>query len=43
MDLNEILKTLSPELNDGEYIFFTNTENIKIDDVNIIMLFKEKE
>jgi uncharacterized protein len=42
-NLSQILKTLSPELNPGEYIFHSTDDPTKFDQNDIIGLFKEKE
>jgi uncharacterized protein len=42
-DLSQILKTLSPELNPGEYIFHSTDDPALFDQKDIIGLFKEKE
>lgn len=41
--LDVILKTMSPELNPGEYIFFSTDNLNQFDTKDIISLFKEKE
>ena len=40
---SQILKTLSPELNPGEYIFHSTNDPSQFDTKDIIGLFKEKE
>ena len=42
-NLSKILKTLSPELNPGEYIFHCTNDPNQFDQKDIIGLFKEKE
>ncbi|MEK6783301.1 MAG: ACT domain-containing protein [Bacteroidota bacterium] len=42
-NLSQILKTLSPELNSGEYIFYSTKDPSQFDLKDIIGLFKEKE
>ena len=42
-NLSQILKTLSPELNPGEYIFHSTNDPDQFDQKDIIGLFKEKE
>ena len=42
-DLDKILKTLSPELNPGEYIFHSTSDPSQFDAKDIVGLFKEKE
>jgi hypothetical protein len=42
-NLSKILKTLSPELNPGEYIFHSAKDASPFDRKDIIGLFKEKE
>jgi uncharacterized protein len=42
-NLSQILKTLSPELNPGEYIFHSTDDQAQFDQKDIIGLFKEKE
>jgi hypothetical protein len=41
--ITELLKTMSPKLNEGEYVFCTISPSQTIDPTNIIGLFKEKE
>ncbi|MEK6783299.1 MAG: ACT domain-containing protein [Bacteroidota bacterium] len=41
--LSKILKTLSPELNHGEYIFHSTNDPSQFDAKDVIGLFKEKE
>ena len=43
IDLKKILKSISPELNPGEYIFHTCNDPEQFDNKNIICFFKEKE
>ncbi len=38
-----MLKTLSPKLNDGAYVFCTITGSVIIDQTDIVGSFKEKE
>ena len=42
-DLNKLLKTMRPILNDGEYVFCTVPMTQTIDRIKIIGSFKEKE
>lgn len=42
-DLTRLLKTMTPELNNGEFVFCTIKGNSKIDPEKIIGSFKEKE
>ena len=42
-NLSQILKTLSPELNPGEYIFHSTNDPSQFDVKDVIGLFKEKE
>jgi uncharacterized protein len=42
-DLSRLLKTMTPELNDGEYVFCTVADLPAIDGPEIIGSFKEKE
>lgn len=42
-DLDQLLKTMKPKLNNGEYVFCTTEERIQIDYSDITMLFKEDE
>ena len=42
-DLNIILKTMKPMLNEGEYVFCTVSDDYKFDLSDIISLFKEGE
>ena len=42
-NLLKILKTLSPELNPGEYIFYSTNDLSQFDDKDVVGLFKEKE
>lgn len=42
-DLSMLLKTMRPELNDGDYVFCTIPHEEQINAVNAIGLFKEKE
>jgi uncharacterized protein len=42
-NLSKILKTLSPELNPGEYIFHSTNDLAQFDQKDLIGLFKEKE
>jgi uncharacterized protein len=42
-NLSRILKTLSPELNLGEYIFYSTNDLSQFDQEDVIGLFKEKE
>ena len=42
-NLSQILKTLSPELNPGEYVFQSTNDPDQFDQKDIIGLFKEKE
>jgi uncharacterized protein len=42
-NLSKILKTLSPELNPGEYIFHSTNDLAQFDQKDVIGLFKEKE
>ena len=42
-DLDKILKTLSPELNPGEYIFHSTSDPSQFDAKDIVGLFNEKE
>lgn len=42
-NLPQILKTLSPELNPGEYIFHSTNDPSQFDQKDVICLFKEKE
>lgn len=42
-NLSKILKSLSPELNPGEYIFCTTSDPSQFDAKDIVGFFKEKE
>lgn len=42
-NLDKLLKTMKPELNQGEYVYSTVKDINKIDSQDIIMFFKEKE
>ena len=42
-DLQALLKTMSPKLNDGDYVFCTVTTLDNIDPNQIVSLFKEDE
>jgi hypothetical protein len=42
-DLNKLLKSMKPILNEGEYVFCTIKEIGKIDLDSILLLFKEEE
>lgn len=42
-NLSHMLKTLSPELNSGEYVFHSTNSPSQFDQHEIIGLFKEKE
>lgn len=42
-NLSKILKTLSPELNPGEYIFYSTNDPAQFDQKDVIGLFKENE
>ncbi|MEB8330212.1 ACT domain-containing protein [Flavobacteriaceae bacterium KMM 6897] len=42
-NLSELIKGMTPELNDGEYVFSTIKDVSKIDRNNTICEFKEKE
>jgi hypothetical protein len=42
-NLKALLKTMSPKLNDGDYVFCTITSLNNVDPENIIGLFKEDE
>ena len=42
-DLNELLKTIQPLLNEGEYVFCTVPPDTEVDKSKIIGLFREKE
>ena len=42
-DLNQLLKTLQPELNSGEYVFCTGYERTAIQMDEIVLFFREKE
>ena len=42
-NINALLKTMSPKLNDGDYVFCTVPELDNIDPQKIIALFKEDE
>ena len=42
-NLPQILKTLSPEINPGEYIFYSTNDPSQFENKDIIGLFKEKE
>jgi hypothetical protein len=42
-DIRILLKTMNPELNEGEYVFCSLEDNIKIDLADVIGCFKEKE
>lgn len=42
-NLSKILKTLSPELNPGEYVFHSTNDPSQFDAKDIVGLFKEKE
>lgn len=42
-NLSKILKTLSPELNPGEYIFYSTNDPAQFDQKDVIGHFKEKE
>jgi hypothetical protein len=42
-DLNELLKTMHPVLNEGEYVFCTISASQIIDQTKIIGTFKEKD
>jgi hypothetical protein len=42
-DLNALLKTMRPKLNEGDYVFCTTTTLDRIDPKEIISLFKEDE
>lgn len=40
-NLQQLLKTMKPELNQGEYVFCTTQQNIDLNEV--LFIFKEKE
>lgn len=42
-NLEKILKTMLPELNPGEYIFYSTSNPSQFDEKDVIGLFKEKE
>jgi len=42
-DLNLLLKTMKPILNEGEYVFCTNIADRQVDMRDIICFFKEEE
>jgi hypothetical protein len=42
-DLSRLLKTMTPELNDGEYVFCSIPGSLNIDAAKITGSFKEKE
>ncbi|MGF6906371.1 ACT domain-containing protein [Fusobacterium sp. PH5-44] len=42
-NLDKLLKTMKPELNQGEYVYSTVKDTSKINPKDIIMFFKEKE
>ena len=42
-NLHKIIKTMSPELNPGEYIFYSTNDPSQFDQKEIIGLFNEKE
>ncbi len=42
-NISKILRTLSPELNSGEYVFHSTVDPAQFDANEIIGLFKEKE
>src|SRR4051812_24274525 len=42
-DLQQLLKTLKPELNEGEYVFCMVEDNKKINLEDVVGTFKEKE
>lgn len=42
-NLSKILRTLSPELNPGEYIFHSTNDLTQFDQKDIVGLFREKE
>jgi hypothetical protein len=42
-DLDQLLKTMKPTLNVGEYVFCTTKNTNEIDFNEIVMLFKEQE
>src|SRR5450432_2400638 len=42
-DIHLLLKSMNPELNEGEYIFCVLEDHVKIDFADIIGYFKEKE
>lgn len=42
-DLNKILKTLKPKLNDGDYVFCTTNDMTGVSLNDMIMSFKEEE
>lgn len=43
INLSVLLKTMTPELNEGEFVFCTITDETKLDSGKIIGSFKEKE
>lgn len=42
-NLNVLLKTMTPELNGGEFVFITVADITGIDNAEIICIFREKE
>jgi uncharacterized protein len=42
-DLSQLLKTMQPQLNAGEFVFCTTTDLITINMDDVVMLFKEQE
>ena len=42
-NLNKIIKTLSPKLNKGDYVFCTKNDLQNINNLKVICLFKESE
>ncbi|MGG9963139.1 ACT domain-containing protein [Ferruginibacter sp. SUN106] len=42
-DLSRLLKTMQPQLNDGEFVFCTTPDLTNINMADVVMLFKEQE
>lgn len=42
-NLSKILETLSPELNPGEYVFYSTNDPAQFEQKDIVGLFKERE
>jgi uncharacterized protein len=42
-DLSQLLKTMQPQLNAGEFVFCTTTDLTTINMNDVVMVFKEKE